>query len=69
MPATAGTTTVPGRERYCGNCGQLGHMKTNHKCPHWAEFSQPGAIDADLAVTQAVGMVDMGGADTRSAPD
>lgn len=25
--------------RKCGNCGQVGHMKTNRKCPRWAEFN------------------------------
>ncbi|RDX51861.1 hypothetical protein OH76DRAFT_1377827 [Lentinus brumalis] len=26
--------------RRCGHCGQIGHMKTNRKCPRWAEFNQ-----------------------------
>ncbi|KAJ2157128.1 hypothetical protein GGF46_004718 [Coemansia sp. RSA 552] len=25
--------------RRCGNCGQLGHMKTNKKCPRYYEFN------------------------------
>ncbi|MBW0462936.1 hypothetical protein O181_002651 [Austropuccinia psidii MF-1] len=25
--------------RKCGNCGQIGHMKTNRKCPRWTEFN------------------------------
>ncbi|KAJ2583257.1 hypothetical protein GGH95_001096 [Coemansia sp. RSA 1836] len=25
--------------RRCGNCGQLGHMKTNKKCPRYFEFN------------------------------
>ncbi|KAJ2820656.1 hypothetical protein IWW50_004975 [Coemansia erecta] len=25
--------------RQCGNCGQLGHMKTNKKCPRYFEFN------------------------------
>ncbi|KAF8913065.1 TAF1 transcription initiation factor TFIID subunit TAF1 [Gymnopilus junonius] len=25
--------------RRCGHCGQMGHMKTNRKCPRWAEFN------------------------------
>jgi len=25
--------------RRCGNCGQIGHMKTNRKCPRYAEFN------------------------------
>ncbi|KAK7064030.1 putative transcription initiation factor TFIID subunit [Favolaschia claudopus] len=32
----------PDTTRRCGHCGQLGHMKTNRKCPRWAEFNQPG---------------------------
>jgi hypothetical protein len=24
-----------GTTRRCGNCGQLGHMKTSRKCPMW----------------------------------
>ncbi|KAJ7631188.1 TAF1 transcription initiation factor TFIID subunit TAF1 [Roridomyces roridus] len=28
--------------RRCGHCGQVGHMKTNRKCPRWAEFNTPG---------------------------
>jgi len=27
--------------RKCGNCGQIGHMKTNRKCPRWLEFHDP----------------------------
>ncbi|KAF9527736.1 hypothetical protein CPB83DRAFT_855540 [Crepidotus variabilis] len=26
-------------QRRCGHCGQMGHMKTNRKCPRWAEFN------------------------------
>jgi len=29
--------------RKCGNCGQVGHMKTNRKCPRWAEFNSSAA--------------------------
>ncbi|WAR54139.1 hypothetical protein PtB15_3B651 [Puccinia triticina] len=29
--------------RKCGNCGQVGHMKTNRKCPRWAEFNSAAA--------------------------
>ncbi|KAJ7897093.1 TAF1 transcription initiation factor TFIID subunit TAF1 [Mycena olivaceomarginata] len=32
----------PDTTRRCGHCGQLGHMKTNRKCPRWAEFNTPG---------------------------
>jgi len=27
----------PDTTRRCGTCGQVGHMKTNRKCPKWAE--------------------------------
>lgn len=26
-------------QRRCANCGAVGHMKTNRKCPKWAEFN------------------------------
>ncbi|TRM65919.1 hypothetical protein BD626DRAFT_486234 [Schizophyllum amplum] len=29
----------PDTTRRCGHCGQIGHMKTNRKCPRWAEFN------------------------------
>ncbi|KAL5533957.1 hypothetical protein ACEPAG_417 [Sanghuangporus baumii] len=29
----------PDTTRRCGHCGQMGHMKTNRKCPKWAEFN------------------------------
>ncbi|KAJ7040380.1 TAF1 transcription initiation factor TFIID subunit TAF1 [Mycena alexandri] len=32
----------PDTTRRCGHCQQLGHMKTNRKCPRWAEFNTPG---------------------------
>jgi transcription initiation factor TFIID subunit 1 len=32
--ADVGLWLVP--QRRCGNCGQIGHMKTNRKCPKWA---------------------------------
>ncbi|THG99871.1 hypothetical protein EW026_g2557 [Hermanssonia centrifuga] len=31
--------TTPHQQRRCGHCGQMGHMKTNRKCPRWAEFN------------------------------
>ncbi|PPQ67135.1 hypothetical protein CVT25_005736 [Psilocybe cyanescens] len=33
----------PDTTRRCGHCGQMGHMKTNRKCPRWAEFNS-GAV-------------------------
>ncbi|KAF7981151.1 hypothetical protein HWV62_34909 [Athelia sp. TMB] len=29
----------PDTTRHCGHCGQMGHMKTNRKCPRYAEFN------------------------------
>ncbi|CAA7265965.1 unnamed protein product [Cyclocybe aegerita] len=33
----------PDTTRRCGHCGQMGHMKTNRKCPRWAEFNSGSA--------------------------
>ncbi|KAG8834348.1 hypothetical protein FRC17_009116 [Serendipita sp. 399] len=38
--------------RKCGNCGDVGHMKTNRKCPKWAEFNK--ASQAEKAQTTPV---------------
>jgi transcription initiation factor TFIID subunit 1 len=42
--------------RRCGNCGQLGHMKTNRKCPMFKEMngggSSPGVSTPDSARNQ-----------------
>ncbi|KAF8167697.1 TAF1 transcription initiation factor TFIID subunit TAF1 [Crassisporium funariophilum] len=35
----------PDTTRRCGHCGQMGHMKTNRKCPRWAEFNS-GTVPA-----------------------
>lgn len=37
----------PDTTRRCGHCGQMGHMKTNRKCPRWAEFNS-GTIPPPL---------------------
>ncbi|KAF9015586.1 atypical/TAF1 protein kinase [Cyathus striatus] len=34
----------PDTTRRCGHCGQMGHMKTNRKCPRWAEFNSGTAV-------------------------
>ncbi|KAI0095198.1 atypical/TAF1 protein kinase [Irpex rosettiformis] len=47
-PVKADTT------RRCGHCGQMGHMKTNRKCPRWAEFNSGnpgGAIPGPSSAT------------------
>ncbi|EGF98411.1 uncharacterized protein MELLADRAFT_118533 [Melampsora larici-populina 98AG31] len=42
IPAVTPTIQYPegsrGPVRKCGNCGQVGHMKTNRKCSRWHEF-------------------------------
>ncbi|KAI9273576.1 hypothetical protein BY458DRAFT_473908 [Sporodiniella umbellata] len=37
-----------GAMRRCGNCGQLGHMKTNKNCPKFNEMNDPARNLADL---------------------
>ncbi|KAI0756326.1 hypothetical protein C8Q80DRAFT_1127954 [Daedaleopsis nitida] len=39
-PLQLGRPIKPDTTRRCGHCGQMGHMKTNRKCPRWAEFNQ-----------------------------
>ncbi|KAG6821389.1 hypothetical protein H0H93_014186 [Arthromyces matolae] len=44
----------PDTTRRCGHCGQMGHMKTNRKCPRWAEFNSgtaPATPSASGAAT------------------
>ncbi|KAF5388608.1 hypothetical protein D9757_004600 [Collybiopsis confluens] len=36
--------------RRCGHCGQMGHMKTNRKCPRWEEFNS-GAVPGPSAAS------------------
>ncbi|PVF94488.1 hypothetical protein CPB86DRAFT_876346 [Serendipita vermifera] len=36
--------------RKCGNCGDVGHMKTNRKCPKWAEFNKASQAAANQVV-------------------
>ncbi|KAN0134297.1 Protein of unknown function (DUF3591) domain containing protein [Lactarius tabidus] len=38
-PMTLNRPIKPDTTRRCGHCGQMGHMKTNRKCPRWAEFN------------------------------
>ncbi|KAF7290494.1 DUF3591 domain-containing protein [Mycena kentingensis (nom. inval.)] len=42
VPLQLNRPMKPDTTRRCGHCGQLGHMKTNRKCPRWAEFNTPG---------------------------
>ncbi|KAF8481830.1 TAF1 transcription initiation factor TFIID subunit TAF1 [Russula ochroleuca] len=44
----------PDTTRRCGHCGQMGHMKTNRKCPRWAEFNsatQPPATPTPVTAS------------------
>ncbi|KAH9964216.1 TAF1 transcription initiation factor TFIID subunit TAF1 [Russula dissimulans] len=46
----------PDTTRRCGHCGQMGHMKTNRKCPRWAEFNsgtQPPATPTPVTASAA----------------
>ncbi|KAA1110268.1 hypothetical protein PGT21_016409 [Puccinia graminis f. sp. tritici] len=58
-------TPVSGSQpvRKCGNCGQVGHMKTNRKCPRWAEFNSSAA-----GVFGAVPVSTLGNYTTQGAP-
>ncbi|KAK0208865.1 TAF1 transcription initiation factor TFIID subunit TAF1 [Desarmillaria ectypa] len=42
-PMTLNRPLKPDTTRRCGHCGQMGHMKTNRKCPRWAEFNSGAA--------------------------
>ncbi|KAH9081544.1 TAF1 transcription initiation factor TFIID subunit TAF1 [Lactarius deliciosus] len=51
-PMTLNRPIKPDTTRRCGHCGQMGHMKTNRKCPRWAEFNsgaQPPATPTPTA--------------------
>lgn len=50
-------------QRKCGNCGQVGHMKTNRKCPRWAEFNSSAA-----SVFGAVPISTLGNHSANSGP-
>ncbi|KAG2023004.1 atypical/TAF1 protein kinase [Coprinopsis cinerea AmutBmut pab1-1] len=39
VPMQLSRPMKPDTTRRCGHCGQMGHMKTNRKCPRWAEFN------------------------------
>ncbi|KAF8922160.1 hypothetical protein CPB85DRAFT_1266178 [Mucidula mucida] len=43
VPMTLDRPMKPDTTRRCGHCGQMGHMKTNRKCPRWAEFNSGAA--------------------------
>ncbi|KIY67523.1 TAF1 transcription initiation factor TFIID subunit TAF1 [Cylindrobasidium torrendii FP15055 ss-10] len=42
-PLTLDRPMKPDTTRRCGHCGQMGHMKTNRKCPRWEEFNSGAA--------------------------
>ncbi|KAI0034145.1 hypothetical protein K488DRAFT_84237 [Vararia minispora EC-137] len=43
----------PDTTRRCGHCGQMGHMKTNRKCPRWAEFNSGNPPPTPLTASGA----------------
>lgn len=43
VPMQLNRPVKPDTTRRCGHCGQMGHMKTNRKCPRWAEFNSGAA--------------------------
>lgn len=44
----------PDTTRRCGTCGQVGHMKTNRKCPKWAEANM-GVVPSTAAPSPLIG--------------
>ncbi|KIY51236.1 hypothetical protein FISHEDRAFT_64273 [Fistulina hepatica ATCC 64428] len=51
MPMQLSRTIKPDTTRRCGHCGQVGHMKTNRKCPLWAQFNSGTAPGPSTSVT------------------
>ncbi|KAK2461592.1 hypothetical protein APHAL10511_006055 [Amanita phalloides] len=51
----------PDTTRRCGHCGQMGHMKTNRKCPRWAEFNSGTAPVPPTPTSSATSPPPMGG--------
>ncbi|KAF8632973.1 hypothetical protein AX15_001570 [Amanita polypyramis BW_CC] len=51
----------PDTTRRCGHCGQMGHMKTNRKCPRWAEFNSGTGPIPPTPSTSATSPPPMGG--------
>lgn len=47
------TMLIPSFQRRCGHCGQMGHMKTNRKCPRWAEFNSGAPPPTPSSATAA----------------
>ncbi|KZT30726.1 TAF1 transcription initiation factor TFIID subunit TAF1 [Neolentinus lepideus HHB14362 ss-1] len=45
----------PDTTRRCGHCGQMGHMKTNRKCPRWAEFNSGAPPATPSAASPSAG--------------
>ncbi|KAI0275330.1 atypical/TAF1 protein kinase [Gloeopeniophorella convolvens] len=60
-PMTLNRPIKPDTTRRCGHCGQMGHMKTNRKCPRWAEFNSGTApAAASTPATAASGSATVG---------
>lgn len=65
----------PDTTRRCGHCGQMGHMKTNRKCPRWAEFNSgspplptPAASSPPATSPGGPGFGFAGGSDSLFSP-
>ncbi|KZV74842.1 TAF1 transcription initiation factor TFIID subunit TAF1 [Peniophora sp. CONT] len=52
-PMTLSRPIKPDTTRRCGHCGQMGHMKTNRKCPRWAEFNSGAPPPTPSSATAA----------------
>lgn len=59
-------TTKPDTTRKCGHCGQIGHMKTNRKCPLWAQFNGPNAQGSPATATASTPNSTMAGTASAS---
>ncbi|OBZ79847.1 putative transcription initiation factor TFIID subunit [Grifola frondosa] len=61
-PMQLGRPVKPDTTRRCGHCGQMGHMKTNRKCPRWAEFNSGApALPTSSAASPPAGSPPGGG--------
>ncbi|GBE77413.1 Putative transcription initiation factor TFIID 111 kDa [Sparassis crispa] len=63
----------PDTTRRCGHCGQMGHMKTNRKCPRWAEFNSgapplPSIASPSAASPSGSGSFGFGSSDSLFTP-
>ncbi|KAF8273979.1 hypothetical protein EI94DRAFT_1714431 [Lactarius quietus] len=70
-PMTLNRPIKPDTTRRCGHCGQMGHMKTNRKCPRWAEFNsgaQPAATPTPAAAAALSNSLGLGQSNLLHVP-